>query len=345
VAVAVGDFNGDGIQDLAVVNQGAPTIGWSGTVSICLGNGDSTFGAAGNYDAGLTPVDVAVGDFNGDGIPDLAVANSGNTLGQGMGVSILLGNGNGTFQAANFVAAGYSPVAVAVGDFNGDGILDLAVVNFGSVDTFSSTVGILLGHGDGSFHAAPDYAIGAFGYSLAIGDVNRDGILDLVVAASDSVAILLGNGDGTFRATVSYTTGELAYCVVVGDFNGDGILDLAVTNWLSDDVSVLLGNGDGTFQAAVHYAVGPQPLSRLAVRDFNGDGILDLAVVFGGGVRLLMGNGDGTFQSSAISYVAGTYAQGVAVADFNGDGFPDLAVANFDSNSVFILFNDGKRAP
>ena len=118
-----------------------------------------------------------------------------------------------------------------------------------------------------------------------------------------------------------------------------------MTHRYSSDVGVMLGNGDGTFQAAVNYVGGPTQVgapSRLAVSDFNKDGIADLAVVFGGGVRLLLGNGDGTFQTTPISYVAGTFPQGIAIGDFNGDGFPDLAVANADTNSVTILFNDGK---
>jgi hypothetical protein len=351
VAVAAADLNGDGILDLAVANQGAPVDGEPGTVSILLGNADGTFQPAVNHNAGSACSQVVVGDLNGDGKPDLVVVNSGDANGNSMGsLSVLLGNGDGTFNTSQTFPAGEAPVSVAVADFNGDGIPDLAVADFGVYYAQSGRMSILLGKGDGTFLPAENYAAGLFPAGLAVGDFNRDGIPDLVVAAYDRVAVLLGNGDGTFQPALSNFTGLNPVSVKGGDFNGDGILDLALTNLLSDDVSVLLGNGDGTFQAAVNYAAGPlqvwavrtiQVRDPLIVRDFNGDGIADLAVVFGGGVRLLLGNGDGTFQTGAISYVAGTLPQGVAVGDFNHDGFPDLVVTNADSNSVSILFNDG----
>jgi hypothetical protein len=345
-------LNHDGIPDLVVANQGGPVDGSPGTVSILLGNGDGTFQAAVNYKAGSGCAQVVVEDLNGDGMPDLVVVNSGDANGNVTGsLSVLLGNGDGTFQTARTFSAGQAPVSVAVADFNGDGIPDLAVADFGVYYTKSGTVSILLGKGDGSFMPAKNYAAGLFPAFLAVGDFNHDGMPDLVVAAYDRVAVLLGNGDGTFQPPVSYFSGLSPVSVSLGDFNGDGILDLAVTNLLSTEVSVLLGNGDGTFRDALNYAAGPQQVwavrttqvrDPLVIKDFNGDGIADLAVVFGGGVRLLLGNGDGTFKTSAISYVAGTLPQGVAVGDFNHDGFPDLIVTNADSSSVSILFNDGK---
>jgi hypothetical protein len=333
--VAVGDFNGDGIPDLAVANQG------SNTVSVLLGNGDGTFQPAQNYTVGSDPVCVAVGDFNGDGSIDLAVANYGDFFGQGTGVSILLGNDDGTFQPAQTYAEGLICSSVAVADFNSDGTLDLAVANpFGSGDTVS----ILMGNGDGSFQAPQSYAVNSNPVSVAVGDFNRDGIIDLVVANAgtvpkpgSTVSILLGNGDGTFQAAQDYDAGPNPSSVAVGDFNGDGIPDLAVADGgvalqPGGTASVLLGNGDGTFQAAQGYAV-PSGAHMVAVGDLNGDGFADLAVAEDSGVSLLLGNGDGTFQSPQSYYAAGPYPYAVAIADFNGDAHRDLAVTNFNPNS------------
>jgi FG-GAP-like repeat/FG-GAP repeat len=251
IAVAVGDFNGDRIPDLAVANLGPSVDGSSpGTVSILLGNGDGTFRAAGNFNAGGAGTDgVAVGDFNGDGIPDLVVANSGNpnNNGQGGGVSVLLGKGDGTFEAAVNYTAGLAPFSVTVGDFNGDGIPDLAVNNFSSGD-----VSVLLGKGDGTFQAAVNYAVGpgASGPSgVAVRDFNGDGIPDLAVAFGGGVRVLLGKGDGTFQTTaIGYLAGGAYFftytpCLAVGDFNGDGFPDLAVTNDDSRNVSILINDG------------------------------------------------------------------------------------------------------
>jgi hypothetical protein len=345
VSVAVGDFNGDGKLDLAVVNY------WINNVSVLLGKGDGTFLPAGSSDTGYHPLCVAVGDFNGDGKPDLAVANYSYPFTNGS-VSVVLGNGDGTFQPALNFLAGSGPCSVAVGDFNGDGLLDLAVANSSDYYGNRSGVSVLLGNGDGTFQPALNYAAGSEFTAVAVGDFNGDGKQDLAVANSNylytngSVSVLLGQGDGTFQFAGSYAAGYYPHSVAVGDFNNDGIFDLAVANYLTNSVSVLLGKGDGTFQPAVNYPTGPSP-SSVAVGDFNGDGKLDLAVANAGSwpffsdgsVSVLLGKGDGTFQAT-VNYAAGTRPSSVAVGDFNGDGFPDLAVANFGSNDVSILLND-----
>src|SRR5262249_43047277 len=200
--VAVGDFNGDGVQDLVVANSGDFD---SGNISVLLGNGDGTFQAAVNFGAGNNPSSIAVGDFNGDGIQDLAVANNSFSSDN---VSVLLGNGDGTFQAAVNFGAGNNPSSIAVGDFNGDGVQDLTVAHgfFGS-----NSVSVLLGSGDGTFQEAVNFVAGDRAFSVAVGDFNGDGVQDLAVAhgffGSNSVSVLLGNGDGTFQQGVNYGTG------------------------------------------------------------------------------------------------------------------------------------------
>src|SRR6266852_5282879 len=233
LSVAVGDFNGDGLPDLAVANA------LSQDVSVLLGNGDGTFQVAQNFAAGFGPCSVAVGDFNRDGWQDLVVAYRGSvrTFVPG-GVSVLLGNGDGSFQAALNFAVGSLSTSVAVGEFNGDKVLDLAVANADSNDVL-----VLLGNGDGSFQTARNFAAWNSPYSVAVGDFNRDGWQDLAVAIYPAnVSVLLGNGDGSFLAAQIFGAGNGAVSVGVGDFNGDGLPDLAVPNNRSANVSVLINN-------------------------------------------------------------------------------------------------------
>ncbi|MCC5877578.1 MAG: VCBS repeat-containing protein, partial [Candidatus Sumerlaeia bacterium] len=196
---------------------------------------DGTFAAAVDYDAGDGPSSVTTGDFNGNGITDLAVANFNSA-----NVSILLGNGNGTFAAAVNYDAGDGPSSLTTGDFNGNGLTDLVIVS-----SEDELVLVLLGNGDGTFAAPVTYVAGAAPFSVTTGDFNGDGITDLAVANSSSsdVSVLLGNGDGTFAAPVNHATGFAPFDVTSGDFNGDGFTDLATANSISNDVSVLLNLG------------------------------------------------------------------------------------------------------
>jgi hypothetical protein len=292
---------------------------------------------------GSNPQSIAVGDFNRDGIADLAVANNGSNS-----VTILSGNGDGTFtQAKNSpVTVGGNPSSVTVGDFNGDGIADLAVAN-----TYTGTVTILMGGGDGTFTPALNspVSVGNEPFSIAVSDLNRDGIPDLAVAnwGSNTVTILLGNGDGTFTpaANSPVSAGIYPDSIAVGDFNRDSIPDLAVVNDNASLMTILLGNGDGTFYAAPSspVTVGYNSTS-VAMGDFNGDGKPDLAVssFIDSAMTILLGNGDGTFTPATKSpFSAGYNPQSVAVGDFNRDGIADLAVANAGVNPVIILLGNG----
>ncbi|HYM75013.1 MAG TPA: FG-GAP-like repeat-containing protein [Candidatus Dormibacteraeota bacterium] len=307
----------------------------SATASIALSKQD--------YATGVNPSVIAIGDFNRDGKLDLAVSNycGGSNCLSASTVSILLGNGDGTFQAQHAYAVGTQPIPIVTADFNGDGKLDLAVANFAD-----STISILLGNGDGTFQPQNTLAVGTNPISVATGDFNGDGKLDLAVAdrAVDTVSVLLGNGDGTFQAPLSFTTGLTPGYVVAGDFNGDGILDLAVANTGDGTVSILVGNGDGTFQTQTTFPAGANPYSVVAA-DFNGDGKLDLAVTNGGDpgpftISVLLGNGNGTFQSP-VAYATGRYPLGIALGELNGDDKLDLAVTNQDDSTVSVLLGNG----
>jgi hypothetical protein len=256
-SVAVGDFDGDGKPDLAVVNRLL--------VDVLLGNGDGTFQAPLRYFPYSNPSSLAVGDFNGDGKPDLAVANNG-------GLSVLLNKGGGTFATAVQYATGTYPKSVAVGDLNGDGKLDLAVANQGSPADVNDVdnVSVLLGNGDGTFQAAVNYAAGSGPSSVIVGDLNGDGKPDLAVANQypsknldgANMSVLLGNGDGTFQAAVNYAAGRGPVSVALGDFNGDGKSDLAVANNSGGKVSVLLSTTRLASSTALTSSLNPSTFGR-----------------------------------------------------------------------------------
>ena len=298
-SVAIGDLNGDAKPDLTVANYGG------NTVSVLLGNGDGTFQSAVNYSAGDGPSSVVIGDLNGDGKLDLAVVNLGYKMHDFGNVSVLLGNGDGSFQSAVNYGAGDHPSSVAIGDLNGDSDLDLAVANGGYG---SDTVSVLLGNGDGSFQSAVIYDAGVGPFSIAIGDLNGDGNPDLAVPdvgyGSGTVSVLLGNGDGSFQSAVNYGAGDGPSSVAIGDLNGGAKPDLAVTNSNSGNVSVLLGNGDGSFQIPLHYGASRAP-SSVAIGDLNGDGNLDLAVANSGSdnVSILINTGQ-VIGPAGYTYVA-----------------------------------------
>jgi hypothetical protein len=341
VSVAIGDFNLDGKLDLAVSNNG------SNNVTILLGDGSGGFTqAAGSpIGTGTKPQSVAVGDFNLDGKPDIAVANYGSFPGPSS-VTILLGDGSGGFTqpAGSPFGAGSESQSISIGDFNLDGKLDLAVANGAS-----NNVTILLGDGSGGFTQPAGSPVGAGSYprSVSVGDFNLDGKPDLAVANqfSNNVTILLGNGSGGFTGSSVPATGQ-AFFIAVGDFNLDGKPDLArlsQSNVTGGGVTILLGDGNGAFTqppGSPFSTVGSDPHS-LAIGDFNMDGRPDLAVAneASDNVTILLGDGSGGFILAGSPIAVGDNPSSVAVGDFNLDGTPDLAVSNVIPNDVTILLN------
>ncbi|MEG4521442.1 DUF4347 domain-containing protein [Microcoleus sp. C2D2] len=306
-SVAVGDFNFDGNSDLVTANYTTSNI------SLLLGNGDGTFGAAtyfgvgSNFGVGLNPSSVAVADFNGDGNLDLATANQ-NSIQTG-NVSILLGNGNGTFGAATNLSEGSNPTFVVVGDFNKDGKSDLATASFSS-----DTVSVLLQHPNGTFGAATNFSVGDGPNCIAIGDFNGDNNLDLATSnqnSKDVSIILLGNEGGGLSPATNLSVEKYPRAIASGDFNADGKLDLATANYESSNVSVLLGSGNGSFGTATNFVVGYSPQGIVA-GDFNLDGLSDLATANYGSqnTSILLNT-----SSLAVNFGAATYSPTEGTAD------------------------------
>ncbi|MGA7924524.1 MAG: VCBS repeat-containing protein [Candidatus Sulfotelmatobacter sp.] len=321
------------------------------------------FKPAQNYVVGTNPTSVAVGDFNGDGKPDLVVGNSGSN-----NVSVLLGNGDGTFQAARNFDAGNSPSIFALADFNGDGKADVAVLASAGTDS-PQQVYILMGNGDGTLQAPVVTTLTAEESVIAAADLNGDKKAELVVNLSDAngaagIEVLLGNGDGTFQTPKTVVTGAESV-LTVADFDRDGKPDLAIST--SNGAQIMKGQGDGTFSSGGQAALAAGFGAVTAwTADLNGDGNIDLIVKSTASVEgtcgpfhnpctiteehvsVFLGSGSGKLGTEQIFATASLCSEWCpffvtyhGVGDFDGDGKPDIAASQKVQSGMSFALDPG----
>lgn len=315
------DFNGDGKPDLATSNgSNSTTIFLNNVTSWGFGTQNSNYSSQ-HY--------ITCADFNGDGKMDLATANYNNNT-----VVILSGNGTGSFSptASYSTGTGTMPYAIATGDFNMDGKMDLATANI-----YSNNVSILINTGSGTFLAPINYTVGIQPQFITIGDFNLDGKVDIATAnkVSNDISVLMGTGAGTFASALSYIIGKYPFSISLGDYNADGNIDLAVLD--QDIVDILMGSATGTFVCRKINRLGSDQNS-ITTNDFNGDGKADVAVAKynTNDLSIFIGSGTGSFTAVG-NYSVGSNPTSVTTSDFNGDGIADLATTNSNTGDVSIL--------
>jgi hypothetical protein len=334
-AATTADFNGDGNLDLAFTSGSYSTE----QLVIQLGNGDGTFTLGQRIDGHLYGAGIVTGDWNGDGIPDLAVATDAPNQ-----IVLYVGLGNGTFSVGNQYSLAQSPSELAVGDLNGDGIADLVTSN--DAPSFS----VLLGQGGGKFAPAVDYTQPDLSYFLGVttGDFNVDGKLDVALTGTNDgteanyVVVYLGRGDGTFQQPTEIPTRYLDR-IITADFNHDGLPDLA-----TGTIDVLLGNGDGTFQPQKYFNAlvfgATAARTPLAAADVDGDGNLDLLAAGNAtgpsAISVLRGKGDGSFRAPVLFGAGTAFSISLLVADFNNDRRLDAVAPDAFGACFSVLFGD-----
>jgi uncharacterized repeat protein (TIGR01451 family) len=344
VAIVVGDFNGDNKPDLGIANSS------SANISVLLGNGDGTFQTAKDSPAGNLPAALAIADFNSDNKLDLVVSAQ-DSSGTQTFVNLLLGQGDGTFQAPAQLDASQGAASVVAGDFNGDNKADVILG-----DSNGNLI-ILLGKGDGTFQPASTVALGVTGSvgPLVVADFNADSRLDIVASASGGAVVVLGNGDGSLQSPVHVGDSTQKGFLLVGDFDGDKNPDVVVKFirppapgcrefcFTIITLTLYLGKEDGTFEQGTQIYRGFGSLS-VAADDFNADDKLDLFLERGNIGFLRLGVGDGTsfvdLPSSSLTFQSSF----VTSSDLNGDGLPDLILANTAGNAIAVVLNDSPKS-
>lgn len=341
--IVADDLDGDGDIDIVTANQCANEPGRcevdTYSVSVLLNHGDGTFAREVRYDAAKLPQGVAVADFNGDGIKDLAVANSGANT-----VSVLQGKGDGTFQPTGEFPAGQSPRSIVAGDFDGDRGTDLIVTNMLTPNMPSDSVTVLLGRNDGTFNDPMVFSAGDEAAAITAGDMDEDGDLDVVTGnGSGTISVLINIGDGTFDEAIQHRTGtNVTLGVDIADVNGDSHPDVVASG---SQVAVLLGLGDGegTLASAVQYGTrssGFFAYVAMDTGDLDGDGDADIAAMdFSRGRMLVLANdGEGRFEDES-ELTVGKYFWAMVLADFDMDGDLDVAAVNNGESNAFVLLN------
>jgi uncharacterized protein (TIGR03437 family) len=334
--IIAGDFNGDGKTDLAVTIFSSST---SGNLVVLLGKGDGTFNPPVNYPVGPQPLSLAMVDLNGDGKPDLVVANSNanNTSGT---INVLLGKGDGTFASPVGYNAGAIPVSLIATDLNSDGRSDIAFLDARSAPNYDQLL-VLLSNGDGTLRAPlTGISTGTNLGQMSYGDLNHDGKLDLLIAdqRGSDLTVLMGNGDGTFQPPKAYVNVAQPASIGVAPL-ADGSTALLSADAIDGSILVTIADSSGAVHSAPIQPLG-KSLSAVGAADLNRDGKPDIVITDQGGSRVYVMVNLGNHQfGAATPYSLNGSPSATAIADVNGDGKPDLVVA--DTNGIDVLPGKG----